>query len=143
MYQPRLFHLGQFHQDDTTMFRSKNKFKSFRYSCTVFTIISDFVRLNICLFKYCANLWLTDSWQPCIACHLCKLIEKKSEQAARNLLNDFEATKTILFTWIIFFMNCKTSKIKWIKYLNINSYPLGLFLNFEYDFGVRPDECFL
>lgn len=40
------------------------------------------------------------------------LFEKKSEQAARNLLNDFEATKTILFTWIIFFMNCKTSKIK-------------------------------
>ena len=75
------------------------------------------------------------------------LIEKKSEQAARNLLNDFEATKislsnvagslklcdnlklresifyridilcfivlkTILFMWTIFFMNCKTMKIK-------------------------------
>ena len=75
------------------------------------------------------------------------LLEKKSEQAARNLLNDFEATKislsnvagslklcdnlklrelgyrrinflcfivlkTILFMWTIFFMNCKTMKIK-------------------------------
>lgn len=80
------------------------------------------------------------------------LFEKKSEQAARNLLNDFEATKTSLsnvagslklcdnlklkelgyrrinfypidilcfivlktirFMWIIFFMNCKTAKIK-------------------------------
>ena len=63
------------------------------------------------------------------------LFEKKSEQAARNLLNDFEATKTSLsnvagslklcdnpklccivlktiqFMWIIFFMNCKIMRI--------------------------------
>ena len=32
------------------------------------------------------------------------LFEKKSEQAARNLLNDF--------MWIIFFMNCKIMKIE-------------------------------
>ena len=68
------------------------------------------------------------------------LFEKKSEQAARNLINDFEATKInltnvaeswdttelisclidilcfivlkmIRFMWTIFFMNCKTMKI--------------------------------
>ena len=43
------------------------------------------------------------------------LFEKKSEQAARNLLNDilcFIVLKTILFMWIIFFINCKIMKIK-------------------------------
>ncbi len=43
------------------------------------------------------------------------LFEKKSEQAARYLLNDFLCfivLKTILFMWIIFFINCKIMKIK-------------------------------
>lgn len=48
------------------------------------------------------------------------LFEKKSEQAARNLLNDFEATKTSLINVAGSLKFCDNPKLRGVGYRRIN-----------------------
>lgn len=54
------------------------------------------------------------------------LFEKKSEQAARNLLNDFEATKTSLSNVAGSLKLCDNLKLKELGYRRINFYPIDI-----------------
>ena len=54
------------------------------------------------------------------------LFEKKSEQAARNLLNDFEATKTSLSNVVGSLKLCDNLKLKELGYRRINFYPIDI-----------------
>lgn len=54
------------------------------------------------------------------------LFEKKSEQAARNLLNDFEATKTSLANVADSLKLCDNPKLRALGYRRINFYHIDI-----------------
>ena len=65
------------------------------------------------------------------------LLEKKSEQAARNLLNDFEATKISLSNVAGSLKLCDNLKLRKLGYRRINflSHRYFMLYNFEYELG--------